>query len=167
MNLLCVLIFFGYGWPHESTALLHPCGACVYILLQLTSLSFWLSSQHPSISINISLPFYPSGLYMSFWQGQFPLIVGNKDDRIPLPSSFKPSGIGYLMIVVGSGEVLGASEQSGSGPNAPMSSSPSPGQNWRCLTLPHSVKRCHALILPQGAWFLDGSPTAMDAGPSC
>lgn len=45
---------------------------------------------------------------MSFWQGQFPLIFGNKDDRVALPSSFKPSSIGYLMIVVGSGEVTGA-----------------------------------------------------------
>jgi len=106
MNLLCVLIFFGYG-PHKLTALSHECGARIILFSssqeRVCLLSFFFQNPVPLLS-------YPSGLYMSFWQGQFPLIVGNKDDRIPLPSSFKPSGIGYLMIVVGSGEVLGACE---------------------------------------------------------
>lgn len=48
-----------------------------------------------------------SGFGQSFWQGQYPLIVGNKDQLVPLPETFGPQSISYLMIAVCAGEVIG------------------------------------------------------------
>jgi len=48
-----------------------------------------------------------SGFGQSFWQGQYPLIVANKDEQVPLPLTFSPRSISYLMMTVCGGEVVG------------------------------------------------------------
>ncbi len=47
-----------------------------------------------------------SGFELSFWQAQYPTIVGGKEDRVSLPD-FKPSYISYLLLVVGVAEISG------------------------------------------------------------
>ncbi len=50
-----------------------------------------------------------SGFGTSFWQGQFPLIVGNGDVNVPLdPTLFTRTTASYLMFALCGGEVSGA-----------------------------------------------------------
>eukprot|EP00049_Salpingoeca_infusionum_P027995 m.35528 g.35528 ORF g.35528 m.35528 type:complete len:506 (+) comp9900_c0_seq1:50-1567(+) len=49
-----------------------------------------------------------TGLHISFWQGQYPLILSGKEPRVVLPDAFKAHTVAYLMMCICGAEVLGS-----------------------------------------------------------
>jgi hypothetical protein len=52
---------------------------------------------------------------LSFWQAQFPKIIGGKDTRVQLPDEFRPRCISYLLLVMGGAEISGCMSSSAHG----------------------------------------------------